>query len=207
MGRHEYYGKISEDTFKTIWNSLSNAISNHKSYIAVKFFMIVYDYFDLIPEITPNFDDKSQVTNEVEVARRLNERQDVIDFISVLGGLLYFNNKLNDVGTIFYYTQSQPPNYKPFLPATIRQCLQLYCKLWTNEHGRYSLIDVKYPFPALVGIGWVFRRDDASHFGQTVPLKRSYNYIKKILLFLFQYSFSERFSFQINAMRRVYDSI
>ena len=26
---------------------------------------------------------------------------------------------------------------------------------------------------------WVFRSDGASDFGQTVPLKRSYNYIKK----------------------------
>src|SRR5690606_4011077 len=42
---------------------------------------------------------------------------------------------------------------------------------------------------------WIFRRDDAKGFGQTVPLKRSYNYIKKILLFPFHYSFSERFSF------------
>ncbi|OYD44647.1 hypothetical protein CHU00_15750 [Sphingobacterium cellulitidis] len=153
IGRHEYYSRISEDTFNTIWNSLSNAISNNKSYIAVKFFMIVYDYFEHIPEILADLDDGGLVTNDDEIARRLDERQDVIDFISVLGGLLYFNNKLKDVGTIFYYTQSQPPNYKAFLPATIRQCLQLYCKLCADEHGRYSLIDVDYPFPALTGIG------------------------------------------------------
>ena len=38
---------------------------------------------------------------------------------------------------------------------------------------------------------WVFRSDGASDFGQTVPLKRSYIYIKKLGLFLFQYSFSQ----------------
>lgn len=47
---------------------------------------------------------------------------------------------------------------------------------------------------------WVFRSDGASDFGQTVPLKRSYNYIKKLGLFLFQYSFSQGFTFQVNAM-------
>ena len=33
---------------------------------------------------------------------------------------------------------------------------------------------------ALRKLAWVFRSDDASDFGQTVPLKRSYNYIKKL---------------------------
>jgi len=45
---------------------------------------------------------------------------------------------------------------------------------------------------------WVFRSNGASDFGQTVPLKRSYNYIKKLSLFLFQYSLSQRFTFQVN---------
>lgn len=153
IGRHEYYKRISEDTFKTIWNNLSNAISNNRSYIAINFFTIAYDYFDHIPEINPVRDADRRIINQEKIDQRLTERQDIIDFITVLGGLLYFNNKLKDIGTIFYYTQSQPPNYKAFLPPTIRQCLQLYCKLWADEHSRYSLIDVKYPFPALVGIG------------------------------------------------------
>jgi len=153
IGRHEYYSRISEDTFRTIWNNLNNAIVNNKSYIAVKFFTIVYDYFEHIPEISPQVDDDGSISNKDIIDRRLSERQNIIDFITVLGGLLYFNSKLRDIGTIFYYTQSQPPNYKAFLPPTIRQCLQLYCKLWGNEQGRYSLIDVDYPFPALVGIG------------------------------------------------------
>lgn len=153
IGRHEYYKRISEDTFKTIWNNLSNAISNNRSYIAIKFFTIAYDYFDHIHEIIPVMDADQRIINQEKIDERVTERQDIIDFITVSGGLLYFNNKLKDIGTIFYYTQSQPPNYKAFLPPTIRQCLQLYCKLWANEHGRYSLIDVKYPFPALVGIG------------------------------------------------------
>jgi len=37
---------------------------------------------------------------------------------------------------------------------------------------------------------WVFRSDGARCFGQTVPLKRSYNYMKKLRLFLSQNSFS-----------------
>ena len=45
---------------------------------------------------------------------------------------------------------------------------------------------------------WVFRSDGASDFGQTVPLKRSCNYIKKLGLFLSQYSFSKGFTFQVN---------
>lgn len=153
IGRHEYYGRISEDTFKTIWDNLSNGISNNKSYIAVKFYTIVHDYFDQIPEIFHELDAEELVVNRDIVDQRLNERQDIIDFITVLGGLLYFNNEVSNIGTIFYYTQSQPPNYKAFLPSTIRQCLQLYCKLWTDNEGRYSLIDVRYPFPALIGIG------------------------------------------------------
>lgn len=156
MGRDEYHSRISEDIIKTIWNNLSNAISADKSYIAIKFYTIVYDYFDQIPEILPEFDPDApdyQIINKEQVDQRLDERQDIIDFITVLGGHLYFNNKLRDIGTIFYYTQSQPPNYKAFLPATIGICLKLYCKLWADDQGRYSLIDVRYPFPALIGIG------------------------------------------------------
>lgn len=47
-------------------------------------------------------------------------------------------------------------------------------------------------------VDWVFRSDGASDFGQTVPLKRSCNYIKKLVLFLSQYSFSKGFTFQVN---------
>ena len=45
---------------------------------------------------------------------------------------------------------------------------------------------------------WVFRSDGASDFGLLVPLKRSCNYIKKLWLFLFQYSFSQGFTFEVN---------
>jgi hypothetical protein len=151
IGRHEYYGRISRDTFRTIWNNLSDGVGNNKSYLAVKFYKIIYDYFYHIPEISPDKNIEGQTTNQDEIDRRLDERQDVIDFVTVLGGLLYFNNKVSEIGTIFFYTQSQPPIYRTFLPSTIRQCLQLYCKL--DVDVKYSLIDVEYPFPALIGIG------------------------------------------------------
>lgn len=152
IGRDKYYSRISEDTFSTIWNNLSDAIVNNKSYIAVRFLEIIYDYFELIPEILPQFDVDEWIINQVEKDQRLDERQDIIDFITVLGGLLYFSNKLSELGIIFYFTQSHPPMYKAFLSATIRKCLELYCKMWSEKNSRYALIDIKYPFPTLVAL-------------------------------------------------------
>jgi hypothetical protein len=37
--------------------------------------------------------------------------------------------------------------------------------------------DIPLAFTKKIGYSWVFRSNDASDFGQTVPLKRSYNYI------------------------------
>ncbi|ERJ58010.1 hypothetical protein [Sphingobacterium paucimobilis] len=52
-----------------------------------------------------------------------------------------------------------------------------------NKSGRHRIVYVPDYVQAIIiplVESWVFRSVDASDFGQTVPLKRSYNYIKKL---------------------------
>lgn len=152
IGRHEYYGRISRNIYTNIWRNLKLALSENKSYILIKFWMIIYDYIEQIPNILPETNDIGQIINQDAINALNEERQDLIDFATALGGMLYYKNHLQEVYNIFYYTQSQPPIYKAILPATVKDCLILYSNFYNGQAKRYSLLDIKYPFPDLVGI-------------------------------------------------------
>ncbi|OYD42852.1 hypothetical protein ACF3OC_11905 [Sphingobacterium cellulitidis] len=152
IGRHEYNGRIKQNIYSFIWNRLKQALSMDKSYILIKFWMIIYDYIDRIPTILPEQNEQGEIINQDSVNDSADEIQDLIDFATAMGGMLYYKNKLQDISTIFYYTQSQPPVYKAILPAKVRDCIKLYSNFYNGPVHRYSLLDTKYPFPDLVGI-------------------------------------------------------
>ncbi|TCK80907.1 hypothetical protein [Albibacterium bauzanense] len=147
---HERYGRISEDTWRVLWRNLSTAIENNRPDIAFRFWRNIYDYYDKMPVVLPENVD-GQVINKTVVDFRQNERQDVIDFVTALGGLLFHTSNLKAINKIFYYTQSEPARYK-ILPDTIRDILILYGQYYSGEQLRYALIDLSFPFPDEEGV-------------------------------------------------------
>lgn len=173
---------ISEETYNWLWRNLYIICENEK--FVRMYWANVNQYFDFrLRNIQQNYDfERGALTNEIEVKKRENERNDFIEFHFALGGLLLYRKQYSTIKYIFEYSQSLPPKYV-LLPESMTIIFEWFESFRNEFKNRKTPIDVKFYFPELDNLG----------------NRRQVNYwicSYLVLLFIRQYSLNSYYVYQ-----------
>lgn len=143
---------ISEETYNWIWRNLYIVCENEK--FIKMYWANVNQYFDFrLRYIQQEYDyENNIITNENEVKKRENERNDFIEFHFALGGLLLYRNQYSTLKYIFEYSQSLPPKYV-LLPESMTTIFEWFESFRNEFKNRKTPIDIKFYFPELDNLG------------------------------------------------------
>lgn len=152
----EMQGKeISEKTYLWLWRNILIAVRYNQDDLIVNHWETCHQYYCYsLPYIHEEYDNTTisfQVSNQIEVDKRLSERRKFVEFHFVLGGLLTYKNRYACIKRLFSYTQSQPPKYE-LLPESMQEIFNFYFEVRDPYDRNYTWISQQYPFPDLSGI-------------------------------------------------------
>jgi hypothetical protein len=144
--------KISEDTYSWIWKNISLAVKNDRNDLAFMHWRTAHQYIDSsLVLINPDYeyiDDKFLIKNELEVNKRIVERNRFIEFHESLGGLILFKRDFELLKKFFNYTTSTPPQYV-LLPNHMTEVFNSFYKFWDPNDRNFPWISHQYSFPDL----------------------------------------------------------
>lgn len=152
LGQDSEELEISEETYIWLWRNI-NIICDKPRFIK-KFWANSHQYFCYRLELIYPVYDKSysQITNQLEVNKREEERKRFVEFHYALGGLMLYRKQYMVIKYFFEYTQSQPPTYE-LLPNTMTELFDWF-EIFINENNRSGTpLDFKYYFPELDNLG------------------------------------------------------
>lgn len=146
---------ISEITYSWIWRNLLLIIQNQHDNMIVYHWETAGQYFSYsLPEIHEDIDyfsENTQITNQMEINKRISERNKFIEFHFALGGVLVYKKRYECLKRLFDHTNSEPPKYE-LLPESMFEIFNFYFKLNDPLERSYSLISNQYPFPEQSGM-------------------------------------------------------
>lgn len=145
--------KISEKTFKWMWNNLLLAIRYDNDDMIVSHWETMHQYYQYhMPSISKIYDKTYQkVLNEDKVNEREFEKNRILEFHYALGGLLLYYKRYDCIRRIFNHTITEPPQYV-LLPESMDEIFKFYNQIYNLLDSRYQWISSIYPYPKLTGV-------------------------------------------------------
>lgn len=172
--------KISKKTYNCLWYNLRMLIENGKDDITIQYWEQAFEFIQYNlrePDRIYKSPLSSIKLNQSEIDEVKSKRDEFIEFHYFLGGLLLYKNRIECIGRIWKYTNSEPPKY-PLLPSTLGDIFKRYFDFCNSFDHELMEKTIRFNFPkvSIIDSDW------------TVP--RS---IKKylVLLFLRQYSLQQ----------------
>ncbi|MFP4529201.1 MAG: hypothetical protein ACLFQX_11665, partial [Candidatus Kapaibacterium sp.] len=136
---------ISNETFKCQWQVFLTLIRGNKEELIMGYWETIDNFYRTNYEIL----DWPGVES-VNKDKLLEEKEELIDFNYILGGLILYTGNFNLLKRILNFTSSKPPTYY-FLPDNINEVINKFIHFYDNMNQRFRSISTDYPFPGLEG--------------------------------------------------------
>jgi hypothetical protein len=145
--------EISENTYSSLWNSLTIAINHERDDMVMQYWATAYDHLERqLPEIDRQFQEGSTVViNQAAIDKRHKDRQRFIEFNQALLGLLLYKNRLNCIKRIFGYTTSTHQSSN-LLPLYMSEVFDTFFRFWDVYDHNFPFISFTYWYPETEGI-------------------------------------------------------
>lgn len=142
---------ISNQTYIWVWRNLS-VICEIPKYIKM-YWGNASQYFNFsLDRVESIYNETYEIINKDDIEKRNKERIQFLELHYALGGLLLYRNQYKTIKYIFYYTQSQPPQY-PLLPIGMTEIFTWF-ETFGNEFKSTDVsYEFRYPFPELDNLG------------------------------------------------------
>ena len=146
--------KISEETYRCLWNNLLVAIEYNRDDMILSFWKTTHQYITYnLSHISPEYSNETNsISNQKDIDEREKERMKFLEFHYALGGLLLYKERYDCIKRIWDYTTSTPPKYE-LLPSSMDEIFKMFFHFEDPYSRSILFISHSYPFPEMEGLG------------------------------------------------------
>lgn len=142
---------ISENTYTFLWKCIRQSIFYGKDEFVMSYWRKAHQYVSFwLDSIYPEYDDKFNIINKVEVDIRADKKKRFLDFHYALGGLLMKEKRYDLIQQMTSWSNVMPPRYN-LVPETMTEVIHKFMEISSYERD-FIYYEVRYPFPETQGV-------------------------------------------------------
>ena len=147
------YHLVSDQSKQWFWEYLLLAVKSNDDDLVLTFWENSASYFtSYLKRVEKEFEgDNFEITNQADIVKRDNEREEYLDMFYALGGLLLYKERYSCINRIFRYTTSIPPEYV-LLPISMGDVLKRFITFRDPLERKFTFINHTYRFPETEGL-------------------------------------------------------